>query len=172
MTEPIKKVQIALRAETALARIALRRTLRTVGLLLLAGVFGLFAIGFMNFAALEALRSILTPAGAGLALAVGNLFVLGFLSWLALGQPQDSETEQLAHQVREMAYASLEDEAEALHREMREFARDVRRIRSVFQGLIGTVGGPLSYLASSLFSALDRDADAERDQADEPPSSR
>lgn len=170
MTEPIKKVQIALRAETALAKIALRRTLRTVGLLLLAGVFGLFAIGFMNFAALEALLTVLTPAGAGLALAVGNLLVLAVLCWLALGQPKDSDTEQLANQVREMAYASLEDEAAALHREMREFARDVRRIRSVFQGVMGAVGGPLSYLASSLFGALDRDSGDEEDRAHERPS--
>lgn len=169
MTEPIKKVQIALRAEAALARIALRRTLRAVGLLLLAGVFGLFAIGFINFAALEALQSVLPPAVAGLTLAAGNLLVLALLSWLALGQPKDTETEQLAQQVREMAYASLEDEADALHHEMRDFARDVRRIRSVVQGLLGTVGGPLSYLASSLFRALDRDADDD-DPADDRPS--
>ncbi len=69
-----------------------------------------------------------------------------------------------------MAYASLEDEAAALHREMREFARDVRRIRSVFQRSWAPSAAPLSYLASSLFGALDRDSGDEEDRVTSDPA--
>jgi hypothetical protein len=168
MSDPVKKLQLALRAETTLLKLEVRRALRSAGLSALAGVLLLFGFAFLNFAAYEALTGWLGPALAALAVAAGDIALGVLLLGFARAEPDRSEEESLARELRELTYGSLGEDLTTLHGELRDFAADVRRLRAGLGAAFGVIGGPLSALAG-LFGSLVEGAER---RAPPPPDER
>lgn len=161
MSDPVKKVQIALRAESALFKAQLRRTVRSVALLLGALVFALLALTVFNYASFVALEEELGGVYAGLIVGGADLLIAALLINAALSEPKTTEEEKLAAEVRDMSYAALGEDVERARRELTRFTADVHRIRSVFALLTGGITAPLTFLIKALSGQMGQPEDTD-----------
>ena len=87
MKNPVLKVNLLIRAETALARVRARRTANRIILSLVALVFVLIGVAMLNFAMYQAFTVRFSPGLASLFVALINLVLAGLVAPLLDGDP-------------------------------------------------------------------------------------
>lgn len=138
MKNPVLKVNLLIRAETALARVRTRRTANRIILSLIALVFVLIGVAMLNFSIYQAFASFTSPGLASFYVALINLGLAGII-FLVIGKAGgESNEEKMASEIRDLAYAEIGSDVEAFKAEVTKVVDDVNRIRSGFGSITGT----------------------------------
>ncbi|HSC88853.1 MAG TPA: hypothetical protein VLC09_16335 [Polyangiaceae bacterium] len=151
MNDTLEKVQILGRAQAAMLRAQLRRSVQKLVVVAVGLVFALLALGSLNYAALMALQKPLGAPLAGLALGLLDLLVAAVLFAKGLAEPPPSEEEILAKQISEMATNGLSRDLDEAREELREFMRDTKQLGQVFRQVSSFLGEPVVQLLKLLF---------------------
>ena len=139
MTEPLQKVRILSRAEMVLLKIHLRSLAKKTILYAAGLLVVLLAVGMFNLAAYMFLAERLAPPVAALLLAAFNAVIAMGLFLTAKATRPGPET-HLAEEVRDLAVAALQADADAVRANLNEVKADVHRIRSGISGMFGGSG--------------------------------
>jgi hypothetical protein len=142
MNDSVKKIQILARAQTAILRAQLKRSVQSLVLVAVGLVFALLAIGVLNFAAYAALEMRLGAWRAGLIVGLVDLLLAGLLFAKGLTQSPASEEEALAREITEMATEGLSADLEEARNELRDFMKSTRRLGEIVQRVTSLVSSP------------------------------
>ncbi len=154
MSDTMLKLQLLARAEMALAQIRAQRAgARSAGFAV-ALVFGLLGLGMLNLAGYHALTPRLGPDGAALAVALVDMAVAALVLLLSRRAGPGEREEQLAREIRDLAYAELNSDLERVKAEIRQIGDDVRGIRSGFVSVAGSAATTLGPLVGMLVKAV------------------
>lgn len=146
MNDSVKKVQILAHAQTAVLRAQLRRSVQRLMLVAVGLVFGLLAVGVLNFAAFAALEMRLGSAYAALVVGCVDLLLAGALFAKGLAQSLPSEEEALAREITEMATEGLSADLDEARSELRDFMKSTRRLGEIVQRVTSIVSSPAAEL--------------------------
>ena len=157
MSEPMLKLQILVRAEFALAEIRARRAASRSAFFAVALVFLLLGLAMMTLAVYNALMPRMGPAWAAFTVALVDTFI-GIVVVLMARRagPSDNE-EKLAREIREMAYAELNNDIQQVKNEFDQITSEVKRIRSGVTAFTSGAAGTLGPVISMLIKMLKRD---------------
>ena len=137
MKNPVLKVNLLIRAETALARIRARRTANRIILSLVGLVFVLIGVAMLNFAIYQAFVAFSSPGLAGLYVSLINLGLAGAI-FLIIGKAGgESNEEKMAAEIRDLAYSEIGTDVEGVKAEIGKVVDDINRIRSGFSSFTG-----------------------------------
>ena len=139
MSDPIYRLQTLARAEKALAQIYANRAASRGAYFALALLFGLLTVGMLTLSAYHALVPMVGEAVAALLVALidGVLAVVVLILSRNAG-PSENE-EQLAREMRDMAYAEIGSDIERIKGDLERISSDVRSIRSGFVSVVSTL---------------------------------
>ena len=117
-------------------------------------VFLLLGLAMMTLAVYNALLPHMGPAWAAFTVAMADTFV-GIVAMLMARRAGPSENEEkLAREIREMAYAELNNDIQQIKGEFDQITSEVKRIRSgvsaFTSGAAGTLGPVISMLIKML----------------------
>jgi len=148
------KLQILVRSELALADIHGRRAATRSAYFAVAMVFLLLGLAMLTLAVYQALVPVMGPAWAAFTVAMVDT-VIGIVIALGARRAGPSENEEkLAREIRDMAYAELNNDFEQVKGQFNQVADEVKRIRSGISsfssGAVGTLGPVLSMLVKTL----------------------
>jgi high-affinity K+ transport system ATPase subunit B len=138
MRNPALKVNLLIRAETALARVRARRTANRIILSLIALVFVLIGVAMLNFAIYQAFVAFSSPGLAGLYVSLINLGLAAIIFFVVGKAGGESNEEKMAAEIRDLAYAEIGSDVDAFKAEVTKVVDDVNRIRSGFGSITGT----------------------------------
>ena len=138
MKNPVLKVNLLIRAETALARVRARRTANRIILSLVALVFVLIGVAMLNFSIYQAFTVNFNPGLAGLFVSLINLFLAGVVFFIASKVGGESNEEKMAAEIRDLAYSEIGSDVEGVKAEVTKVVDDINRIRSGFSSFTGT----------------------------------
>lgn len=138
MKNPVLKINLLIRAETALARVRARRTANRIILSLVALVFVLIGVAMLNFAIYQAFTVKFSPGLAGLLVSLINLFLAGIVFLIAGKIGGESNEERMAAEIRDLAYSEIGSDVEGIRAEIGKVVDDINRIRSGFSSITGT----------------------------------
>jgi len=156
MSEPMLKLQIIVRAELALAEIRTRRAASRSAFFGVALVFLLLGLAMMTLAVYHALTPHMGPAWAAFTVALADTFI-GIIVVLIARRAGPSENEEkLAREIREMAYAELNDDIQQVKSEFDQISSEVKRIRSGVTAFTSGAAGTLGPVISMLIKILKR----------------
>lgn len=146
MHETFLKLRILASAELNLARITARRLANRATLLAIAVGLLLLAVVMINIGVYDFLSRTQTPSMAAFLVAAGDgvFAVLAVIIAMRLGPGPE---EQMARQIREMAFDELAEDVDDLKDELAKVGTDVKRIRTGFS-LLARSGSISSGLAS------------------------
>jgi len=137
MKNPVLKINLLIRAETALARIRARRTANRIILSLVGLVFVLIGVAMLNFAIYQAFVAFSSPGLAGLYVSLINLGLAGAI-FLIIGKAGgESNEEKMAAEIRDLAYSEIGTDVEGVKAEIGKVVDDINRIRSGFSSFTG-----------------------------------
>ena len=146
MNEVMLKLRIWVHAETALLKINARRTGQRFTALAIALGLAILAVGMINIGIFELLAETYGRVKGAFYLAGAN----GVLAALVVVIAQRSKPgleEEMVEEIREMALAELQADADEVKEEFHRVADRVRKIEDAVSGLMGS-GSPLSKVAS------------------------
>ena len=146
MSETMLKLRIWARAESTLAKITARRTGQRVTAMAIAVGLALLTVGMVNLGTFELLAETYGRAKGAYFLAGGN-GLLAILLVLAVQRSKPGLDEQMVREIREMALAELEADADEFKEEFNRLTGHVRRIEDAVSGLTGS-GSTLSKLTT------------------------
>lgn len=154
MSESILKLQILVRAEMALARIHMQHTARRTAFFTVAVVFGLLGVGMITLAGYHALNTLMAPTFAALLVGLTDA-ALAIVIVVAAGRiGAGDKAEQMATELRDMAYAGLNTEIEEIKTDVRKITDDFNGIRSALtsfsSGAAMTITPILGLLAKTI----------------------
>lgn len=152
MNDSVKKIQILARAQTAILRAQVRRSVQSLVLVAIGLVFALLAVGVLNFASYEALALHLGPGRAGLIVGCVDLVLAGALFAKGLAQSPPTEEEALAREITEMATEGLSADLDEARSELRDFMRSTKHLGEIVQRVTSLVSGPAAELAKLVWS--------------------
>ena len=109
----------------------------------IAALAGLFGLGMLNLAAFFALQVHMGPAGSALIVAVANLVFAGILVSIASKLAPGPEV-KIVEEVREIALADIEAEAQAVQNELRMVRDEIMSMQASVSRLLHN---PLELLA-------------------------
>ena len=134
MKDPINRLQTLARAEMAVAQMRANRFAARSAMASVAGIFGLLALGMVTLALFLWLKTVMSPAAAAgtVGLIDGALAVLCLLIGRNAGPSKNEE--QLALEIRDMAYSELNNDIEEVKGELRVITEDLKAIRSGVSG--------------------------------------
>lgn len=156
MSEPMLKLQIIVRAELALAEIRTRRAASRSAFFGVALVFLLLGLAMMTLAVYHALTPLMGPAWAAFTVALADTFI-GIIVVLIARRAGPSENEEkLAREIREMAYAELNNDIQQVKSEFDQISSEVKRIRSGVTAFTSGAAGTLGPVISMLIKILKR----------------
>ena len=138
MKNPVLKINLLIRAETALARVRARRTANRIILSLVALVFVLIGVAMLNFSIYQAFVLRFSPGLAGLFVSLINLFLAGLIFFIASKFGGESNEEKMAAEIRDLAYSEIGTDVEGVKAEITKVVDDINRIRSGFSSFTGT----------------------------------
>ena len=139
MSDTTFKLQLLVRAELALVKIYARRTMVRATAIAVALVFGLMGLAMLNFAAYQVLLETRTPGMAAFYVALGDA-VCAVLVVLAAGKLGSSAAEEeMAKQIRDMAYAEVGKDVEVVKLRVEELSDEVKSISSGVSSAMGTL---------------------------------
>lgn len=137
MKNPVLKVNLLIRAETALARIRAHRAANRIILSLIALVFVLIGVAMLNFAIYQTFVAFSSPGLAGLYVSLINLGLAGAI-FLIIGKAGgESNEEKMAAEIRDLAYSEIGSDVEGVKAEIGKVVDDINRIRSGFSSFTG-----------------------------------
>jgi hypothetical protein len=139
----VRHLKVLWTAERMLGEIKIRTLTQKIIFAAIAALAGLFGLGMLNLAAFFALQPQLGLAGSALLVGFANLAFAGVLVFFASKLAPGPEV-KIVEDVREMALADLEAEAEAVQNEIR-LVRD--EIMSVHASVSRLLKNPLEMLA-------------------------
>lgn len=142
-----RNISIVLRTERMIARRHMAVIRNQTGLYAFAGLVSLIGLVMLNVAAFYALITVMAAQFAALIVALGNLVLAGALVLIAGRLSPGKELEPVT-ELRDLAIAELEAEAELAVAEAREMSANVRRIAR------DPLGTALPALLGPLISAL------------------
>ena len=142
-----RNISIVLRTERMIARRHMAVIRNQTGLYAFAGLVSLIGLVMLNVAAFYALITVMVAQFAALIVALGNLVLAGALVLIAGRLSPGKELEPVT-ELRDLAIAELEAEAELAVAEARELSANVRRIAR------DPLGTALPALLGPLISAL------------------
>ena len=143
MKDPILKINLLIRAETALARIRTRKSVSRLILSLVALVFVLIGVAMLNFAIYHSFAASFSPALSGFFVSLINLCLAAIIFIVAAKTGTESGEEKMAQEIRELAYAELGADVNTVRDELSKIGSDVNRIRTGFSSLTDTTGSIL-----------------------------
>lgn len=157
MSEPMLKLQIIVRSELALAEIRARRAASRSVFFAVALVFLLLGLAMMTLAAYEALKPRMGPAWAAFTVALGDTIIGIVVALMARRAGPSENEEKLAREIREMAYAELNNDIQQIKGEFEQITSEVKRIRSGVTAFTSGAVGTLGPVVSMLIKLLKRD---------------
>ena len=137
MKNPVLKVNLLIRAETALARVRARRTANRIILSLVALVFVLIGVAMLNFSIYQAFTVKFSPGLASLFVSLINLFLAGVIFLIVGKIGGESNEEKMAAEIRDLAYSEIGSDVEGVKAEIGKVVDDINRIRSGFTSFTG-----------------------------------
>jgi len=146
MNDSLQKVQIVARAQAAILRAQIRRSVASLVLVAIGLVFALLAIGVLNFAAYAGVEMRLGPGPAGLIVGSVDLLLAAALFAKGLAVSPPSEEEKLAREITEMATEHLSAELDEARDELRAFMKSTRRLGEIAQQAASIASGPTAEL--------------------------
>ena len=148
MHEMLLKLRILASAEINLARIAARRLANRATLLAIAVGLLLLAVVMANIGAYHLLSRTQTPSMAAFLIAAGNALIAVVVLIIA-NRLEPGPEEQMARQIREMAFDELAADVEDLKDQFGKVGSDVKRIRTGFSFLArsGSISAGLASIA-------------------------
>lgn len=146
MSETMLKLRIWARAESTLAKITARRTGQRITAMAIAVGLALLTVGMVNLGTFELLAETYGRAKGAYYLAAGN-GLLAILLVLAAQRSKPGLDEQMVSEIREMALAELQADADEFKEEFNRLTGHVRRIEDAVSGLTGS-GSTLSKLTT------------------------
>jgi hypothetical protein len=146
MHETLLKLRILASAELNLARITARRLANRATLLAIAVGLLLLAVVMVNIGVYDFLLRTQTPSMAAFLVAAGD-GVVAVLAVIIAMRLEPGPEEQMARQVREMAFDELAADVDDLKDELAKVGTDVKRIRTGF-AFLARSGSITSGLAS------------------------
>lgn len=138
MKNPVLKVNLLIRAETALARVRARRTANRIILSLVALVFVLIGVAMLNFSIYQAFTVKFSPGLASLFVSLINLFLAGVVFLIVGKIGGESNEEKMAAEIRDLAYSEIGSDVEGVKAEIGKVVDDINRIRSGFTSFTGS----------------------------------
>ena len=147
MADKMFKLQLLARSELTLKEIYAKRAAARAAYLGFALVLFLIGLGMLNLACFLALESRLSPAGAALTMAAVNAAIAGLVLLLSKRAGPSEGEEQLAQEIREMAYKQVSEDVdevkEKLERvvnEVNTIGENVNRATGAVRFLLGALG--------------------------------
>lgn len=150
MNNSLKKLQLLARAQAAILRAQLRRSVRSLVLVAVGLVFALLAVGVLNFAAYAAVEMRLGPGRAGLIVGCVDLLLAGALFAKGLATSPQTEEEKLALEITEVAMEGLSAELDEARDEIRGFMKSTRSLGEIVQQVTSIAGGTVAQLVRFL----------------------
>mgnify|MGYP001818486909 FL=1 len=153
MADPILKLKFLVRAELALAEIHTRRTVTRSAFFSVALVFILLGLAMMTLAAFHGLTPYVGDAWAAFIVSIVDT-TIGIIVLLMARRAGPSENEEkLAREVREMAYAELNNDIQQVRNDLGNITREVGKMRSSVTALTNGTIGTLRPIISLLIKA-------------------
>lgn len=156
MNDTLKKLQVLGRAQAAVIRAQLRRSVQKLVVVAVGLVFTLLALAALNYAALAALQEHLSAAQSGLVLGLFDLLVGALLFAKGLAEHPPGEEELLAREITEMATDGLSADFDEARQEVRDFMRDTRQMGQVIHQVASIIGGPVAQVIKVIFGLWPR----------------
>jgi len=154
MSDPIMKLQILARAEMALAQIRTQRATGRTVLYAVAMIFGLLALGMLNFAGFHTLSPGQGPALAAFYVALADIGITIIIIIAANKIGHREQDEKLAREIRDLAYAELNRDVEQVRAELNQIIDDVRSIRSSFTSFSAVAMSTITPLLKMMTAAI------------------
>ncbi len=146
MSDKLFKLQLLARAELTLKEIVARRAAARAVHLGIALVIALLALGMLNLAGFLALQAYLSPAGSALTMAAANGLGVALVLWLGRRAGPSEGEEELAHEIREMAYQQVSEDIDEVKEKLE---RVVGEVNQIGEG-IGHATSAVKFLVSAL----------------------
>ena len=127
MERLLQRLALLIRAEALAMRLRVRRTARAAVLTAAAFAAGLFAFGFINYCVFMWIAGVFGPIAAALSLAVIDVVLAAVCLALAIGGGRSQE-EAMVDELRAMALAELENDAQELKDQVVNLQQHVARI--------------------------------------------
>jgi hypothetical protein len=146
MADPIYRLQTLARAEMAVAQVHASRAASRGALFSVGMVFGLLAIGMLTLAGYNFLIPVVGEGVAALIVALVDTVLAVVVLLIARKAGPSENEEQLAREMRDLAYAEIGNDIERVKRDLERISSDVRSIRSGFMSTASTIAsgvGPL-----------------------------
>jgi hypothetical protein len=140
MNEMMLKLRIWARAETTLLRINARRTGNRFTALAIALGFGVLAAGMINIGLFELLAESYGRAKGAFYLAGANALLAALVVFVAQRAKPGLE-EEMVNEIREMALAELQEDADEIKDEFDRIAMHVKQIEDAVTALRGIGSG-------------------------------
>jgi hypothetical protein len=144
MNDTIKKIELLARAQTAILRVQLRRSVQSLVFVAVGLLFALLAVGVLNFAAYAALEMRLGPGRAGLIVGCVDLLLAGALLAKGLASSAPTEEEKLAREISELATEGLSADVDEARGELRAFMKSTRGLGEIAQQVTSLTGGTVA----------------------------
>jgi hypothetical protein len=135
--ETMLKLRIWARAETTLAKMTVRRTGQRFTAVAIAVGLALLTVGMINLGTFELLAEAYGRAKGAYYLAAGN-GLLAILLMLAAQRHKAGPEEEMVNEIREMALAELQADADEIKDEFNRLTGHVRRIEDAVSTLTGS----------------------------------
>ena len=135
--ETMLKLRIWARAETTLAKMTVRRTGQRFTAVAIAVGLALLTVGMINLGTFELLAEAYGRAKGAYYLAAGN-GLLAILLVLAAQRHKAGPEEEMVNEIREMALAELQTDADEIKDEFNRLTGHVRRIEDAVSTLTGS----------------------------------
>ncbi len=131
----LRDLQLVWRADSIIAKIWIHVMARRFGLFALAGLIATFGLGMANVAAFYGLQPAWGPVWAATIVAVADLVLAGIVLLLGRSARPGPEVE-LALDLRKMAVASVQADAQDVKATVDALGQEIRRTRDSVAGLI------------------------------------
>jgi hypothetical protein len=146
MNDYFKKLQILAHAQTAVLRAQARRSVQSLVLVAIGLVFGLLAVGVLNFSAFAALEMRLGTWRAALIVGCVDLLLAGALFAKGLARSSPTEEEALAREITQMVTEGLSADLDEARNELRDFMKSTRTLGEIVQRVTAIVSSPATEL--------------------------
>ena len=147
MSDKLFKLQLLARAELTLKEIYARRAAARAAYLGVALVIALLGLGMLNLAGYLAFQAVLSPAGSAFAMAALNGLGVILVMWLGSRAGPSEGEEQLAQEIREMAYQQVSEDVDEVKEKLERVVGEVNQIgesvsnaTSAVRFLVGALG--------------------------------
>jgi len=158
MKDPLLKLKILTRTESALLKIQLRRTVNFILIYVVAFLFITISFCMLNFAAYQALAESMGPAMAALLVALADGILTFILIFISQQVGKESEQEMMLRDIRDLALNELNADVDEVKSKVTKVSDDVQNIRTGLSSFNGAssinILGNLSPILNLLIDLL------------------